>query len=82
MKDHLVTGTKEELNDPNVNICAGVRWLFEKRRLASSHLKKSASWLETIWEYKGLRRKSREDVENIKTIFNGFYEKYQKCRKN
>ena len=33
---------------PN-NICAGIRWLFEKRRLASHNLKKIASWEETVW---------------------------------
>ena len=31
LKDHLITVTKEDLNDPNINICAGVRWLFEKK---------------------------------------------------
>ena len=26
IKDHYVTVTREELNDPNANICAGIRW--------------------------------------------------------
>jgi hypothetical protein len=82
LKDHLITVTKEELNDPNINICAGVRWLFEKRRLASVHFKKNASWVETVWEYKGTKvAKSKKDVEKIKRIFNGFYEELQKCDK-
>jgi Transglycosylase SLT domain len=82
LKDHLITVTKSELNDPNVNICAGVRWLFEKRRLASSMLKRPASWLEAIWEYKGLRTASKEDAEKIKNIFNKFYEELKKCGKS
>ena len=36
LKDHYVSVKREELNDPNVNICAGVRWLFQKRILASA----------------------------------------------
>lgn len=82
LKDHLISVTKEELNDPNINICAGVRWLFEKKRLASIHLKKTASWVETVWEYKGVKRaKTKKDAEKIKKIFNDFYEELQKCAK-
>jgi len=83
LKDHLIMVTKEELNDPSVNICAGVRWLFEKRRLASIHLKKGASWVETVWEYKGVKRaKTKEEADGIKDIFNKFYEELQKCSKD
>jgi hypothetical protein len=83
LKDRLITVTKTELNDPNTNICAGVRWLFEKRRLASSHLMRPASWIETVWEYKGIRSaKTKEDAEKIKNIFNGFYEEFKKCGKS
>lgn len=83
LKDHLITVTKEELNDPNINICAGVRWLFEKRRLTSAHLKKTASWIDTIWNYKGVKRaKTKKDAEKIKNIFNRFYGELQKCGEN
>ena len=83
IKDHYLTVTREELNDPNVNICAGVRWLFEKKRLASAHLKKTASWSETVWEYKGVKRaKTKKDAEKLKKIFNNFYEELQKCGKD
>jgi hypothetical protein len=81
LTDHLITVTKAELNDPSVNICAGVRWLFEKRRLASSHLKKPASWIDTVWEYKGTKLASKKEAEKIKKIFNKFYEEFQKCGK-
>ncbi|OFZ81315.1 MAG: hypothetical protein A2583_10330 [Bdellovibrionales bacterium RIFOXYD1_FULL_53_11] len=30
IKDHYLTVTRQELNDPGVNICAGIRWLFHK----------------------------------------------------
>lgn len=82
LKDHLITVTKEELNDPNANICAGVRWLFEKRRLATTQLKRTASWIEAVWEYKGVKRaKTQKDAEKIKRIFHEFYEELQKCAK-
>jgi hypothetical protein len=82
VKDQLITVTKAELDDPNVNICGGVRWLFEKRRQASVHLKRSALWIETVWEYKGVKlAKSKKEAEKIKKIFNDFYEEFQKCRK-
>jgi hypothetical protein len=82
LKDHLITVTKEDLNDPNLNICAGIRWLFEKRRSLSSHLKKPATWLETIWDYKAVARaKTKKKAEEIKTKFNNLYEELQKCEK-
>ena len=81
LKDHLITVTKKELNDPNVNICAGVRWLFEKKRLTSGHLKRNASWLETIWEYKGVKLDDKKEAERIKGIFNSYHERLQKCGK-
>jgi hypothetical protein len=79
LKDHFITVAKDELNDPSVNICAGIRWLFQKRKLASSRLNKSATWIETIWEYKGTSLASKERAEKIKRDFNSLYAKYQKC---
>jgi hypothetical protein len=79
--EHLIQATKSDLNDPSTNICAGIRWLFEKRRLATSHLITPASWLDAIWEYKGTRGAPKKDVTKIKSIFDKLYEEYQKCRK-
>lgn len=82
LKDHIISVTKAELNDPNINICAGVRWLFEKRRLLSARLKKSATWEETIWDYKAIKQaKTKKKAEDIKSEFNKFYEELQKCGK-
>ena len=81
LKDHLITVTKADLNDPGVNICAGVRWLFQKRKLAGVHLKHQASWTEAVWEYKGTATLSKKDSKQEMDIFNGFYEDYQKCGK-
>ncbi len=60
IKDHYLTVTREELNEPTINICAGVRWLFQKQKLASGKLGRAASWLETIEEFKGCYGKSEK----------------------
>ncbi len=38
--------------EPVANICMGVRWLFQKRKLASGKLKRQATWEEAVIEYK------------------------------
>ena len=81
IKDHLISATKADLNSPNINICAGIRWLFEKKRLASHNLKKNASWEEAIWEYKSLKLlKTAEGKEKIKGIFMKYYKELQQCK--
>ncbi len=65
--EHFVTLTKEESYDPNLNIAAGVRWLFQKRKLAAARLKSDdATWNEAAWEYKGVLRKPRTAYEKKK----------------
>lgn len=82
LKDHLITVTKAELNDPNINICAGVRWLFEKRHLLSAKLNRPATWIETIWDYKAVKlAKTKQKAGDIKSKFQNFYEELQKCEK-
>lgn len=53
LKDHLIEMMKEDASDPNVSICAGTRWLHQKKKLASHKLKRQATWDEGIAEYKG-----------------------------
>jgi hypothetical protein len=85
LKDHYITMTKEDLNDPGVNICAGVRWLFRKREIASIvRLKRQATWLEAAEEYKGDlegllngSKKSQKDVEP----FLKYLKEVEKCGK-
>ena len=71
LKDHHLTVTREDLNDPGVDICAGVRWSFRKREIASIvRLKRQATWTEAAEEYKGDlvgllhgNKKTQKDVE-------------------
>ncbi len=80
LKDHYITVTKEDLNDPGVNICSGIRWLFQKRNLASKGLKKQVSWIDAVWEYKGISTTSKQKAEKIKTILNGYLKDLQECK--
>lgn len=75
LKDHLITATQGDMTDPNINIAAGIRWLFRKKETASSKLGKPASWLDAIWDYKGyLDRPDKKAMQH----FNDLYGKLQK----
>jgi hypothetical protein len=52
LKDRLVNVTDKDAFDPTLNIAAGTRWLFQKKRLASIKLKRRATWEEGVAEYK------------------------------
>ena len=54
LKDYLVDLDKKDLLDPNLNLAAGIRWLFHKRNLLSQRLKRSVTWEEAVLEYKGI----------------------------
>lgn len=83
LQDHFLTVTKTELNDPSINICAGIRWLFQKHKLASSYLQRDASWEEAVMNYKGkLKTKSVDkETEKQKKIFNDYLSRLEKCEK-
>jgi hypothetical protein len=81
IKDHYITGNRGDLNDPSVNICAGVRWLFQKRDLLSHRLGHPASWLETVGKYKGTTKVTRARATSLVGRFEKKYEELQKCRK-
>ncbi len=81
LKDHFLTITKSELNDPAVNICAGVRWLFHKKALLSSKLGHSATWLEAISSYKGTAKTTKERAKSIMEKFMKKYEDLKKCER-
>jgi hypothetical protein len=81
--DHYITASKEDLNDPSINICAGIRWIIQKQKLASSFLGRNATWEEAILNYKSILKKSDSDGSKIrlKKIFDNFLDKLKKCGK-
>ncbi len=76
IRDHYVNITREDALDPNLNICAGIRWLFHKRKLASSKLRRNATWFETVATYKsclpGYRAGEETDMDPFLKIFERF----------
>lgn len=80
IKDHFVTATLEDLNDPTVNICAGVRWLFHKKYLFEKRAKKQVSWPEAIYDYKGASKVPPARAAEIMRRYLEFLEKLKKCK--
>lgn len=79
IKDNYVELEKEELFDPSKNICAAIRWLFQKRKILQKRLERSPQWLETVVEYKGLGRQVKKNgpkALKVMNDFSKFLEKY------
>lgn len=55
LRNHVFKIKRDDLYDPNINICVGARWLFRKREIAKYYLKKEPTPLELAEEYKGIR---------------------------
>ena len=55
LKNHLIDVKVSELYDPSINLCCGVRWLSQKKKLASIKIGKEANWEYTTIDYKGYR---------------------------
>jgi len=81
IRDRYLTVTRSDLNDPAVNICAGIRWLFHKRDLASARLGRLAAWSDAVFEYKGLSRASKKRATELMNRFREKYEALKKCGK-
>lgn len=81
LKDHYLTLTREDLNDPSNNICAGIRWLFRKHAIASDLLKRTATWEEAVGEFKGTRTATKARAAELIETFNGYLEDLKKCEK-
>ncbi len=77
LKDFLITLSQNEFYDPNLNLAAGIRWLFHKQYLASNRLKREATWMEAIAEYKGILSQLGK-IERSDRIMTELKKKYEK----
>ncbi len=79
LKDHLIHLNQDDLSDPNASICAGIRWLFQKQKLASNRLGHghTATWQEAIAEYKGYLKDFVSGKNKKPTGMHNFNEKLQ-----
>lgn len=78
LKDHFLTLTREELNHPSNNICAGIRWLFRKHAIASSRLGRTATWEEAVAEFKGTRTATPKRAKELIEKFNKYLQELKK----
>ena len=78
--DHLIDVNGEDLMEPTVNICVGIRWLFHKRKLAEAKLGGDVSWDETVIFYKVYRNKLADELARKMLPFRTFMEKLEKCQ--
>lgn len=72
LKNNFIAVSQEDLLDPSTNICAGIRWIFHKRKLLSGKLGRSASWDEVVAEYKGLTKDLKAGKPRAKELFDRF----------
>ena len=80
LKDHFVEFSNADLMIPNINICVGIRWLFQKRRLAESKRGKNVSWNETIQFYKGYHSKTEAEINKGMKPFRDFFQDLEVCK--
>jgi len=78
LRDHLVNVTQRDLTDPNLNIAAGIRWLYRKRQTASGKLKRQATWEEAVADYKSYLEKWKKNPNHKQ--MNRFLKLYERLR--
>ncbi len=76
LRDFLINLDENKASDPNLNICAGIRWLFHKKKL-----KRTASWEEAVIEYKSYTEKLKKGEKSALKQWDKFLGHYKKLKK-
>jgi len=71
IKDHYLELSFEQLDDPNLNIAALVRWIIRKRETAKKSLRKNPTPRQILLEYKGIRKQNPKHPK-VKRIIEDF----------
>ena len=61
LRNHLVNVDQKDMTNSNLNIAAGVRWLFRKQETASAKLKKPADWIWAAADYKSYTKEFQKN---------------------
>lgn len=69
----------KDLEDPAINIPMGIRWIFQKEKLARHKLKRVPTEEEIILEYKGLLK---SNTRYKTTALKNFRDNYEKIKNN
>ncbi len=81
LRNHFISASREDLLDPNINICSGIRWLFHKKKLASGKLGRTANWEESVIEYKSLAKDLKAGNTKLLNRFKGYLRRLETCKK-
>jgi len=87
LRDHFIYLSHAKAMDPSANICAGTRWLFQKRAGAKERYAKIdpdhvITWEDAVAEYKGVlgsmlnKNNKHPDPENKMDKFRNIYDKF------
>jgi len=68
LRNYYVHIDQQDILDPNLNIAAGVRWLFRKKEIADAKFK-GASWTEAVMLYKAYRSLNHKEMKRFIRIF-------------
>lgn len=88
LRDHFIYLSHSAVMVPTANICAGTRWLFQKKEGAKARYAKIdpnhiVTWDDAVAEYKGVlsgildKNNEHPDPEHKMPIFRSIYEKFQ-----
>lgn len=88
LRDSFIYLSSTTVMDPSANICAGTRWLFQKKACAKERYAKVdpnhiVSWDDAVAEYKGVlsglldKNNHHPDPENKMPTFRAIYKKFQ-----
>ncbi len=68
LKDHFVNLSEDDMLDPNLTICAGIRWLFRKREIAELKYK-DLTWPKVVMLYKKYRSMNDPEMQRFLRIY-------------
>ncbi len=77
LKNFLVNVDQGDAHDPNLNISAGVRWLFHKKALLEKRKKRVVSWEEAVMDYKGYTKDLKNKNKSATTQWNKFLKRFK-----
>jgi hypothetical protein len=70
LKDHFVNLAKIDIENPNLTIAAGIRWLFRKQETASSTLGQAATWDQATVAYKAYQKTpNNQQMQKLRTLY-------------
>lgn len=76
LRDHFVNIDREDLEDPNMNICSGIRWLFRKKQIEETKAEDSVSWRDAVAAYKGVK-----PSDPLLDKFDGYFKRLKGAKK-